>query len=52
MNKQDIGKSAASSAEIEQKAELPKYESPKIEVRDEEELLQNVAVFGCYPYPP
>ncbi len=42
--KQDIRK--------EKKEDLPKYERPKIEVYDEEEILNNVAVTGCYPFPP
>jgi hypothetical protein len=52
MKKQDIVESATSSTEIEHEERLPKYESPKIEVHNEEELLQNVAVLGCYPFPP
>ena len=36
----------------EKKEKLPKYERPKIEVFDEEELLNNVAISGCYPFPP
>ena len=37
---------------IEKKKKLPKYESPKIEEYNEDELLKNVAVLGCYPFPP
>lgn len=45
-------KSAAGSAEIAQEKRLPKYESPKIEVYKEEDLLRNVEALGCYPFPP
>jgi len=31
---------------------LPKYEPPRVEEYDEEALLKNVAVLGCYPFPP
>lgn len=51
MKEEGREKSAAGSSEIEHETRLPKYESPKIEVYKEEELLQNVAVLGCSPMP-
>ena len=36
----------------ENRKDLPKYEAPRIEEYSEEELLKNVAVLGCYPFPP
>ena len=36
----------------EERSDKPKYEAPRIEVFDEDELLKNVAVLGCYPFPP
>ena len=52
MKEEGREKSAVGSSEIEQEKKLPKYESPKIEVYKEEELLQNTAVLGCSPFPP
>lgn len=52
MKEEGREKSAVGSSEIEHEKSLPQYESPKIEMYKEEELLQNVAVLGCYPFPP